>query len=86
MTLKRMMNFKPCPFCGTEAPQDLIDNLYPSGIFYNKEPDGYISYYSFMERQIDHLPMYKYICNGCDVEMNGHTEEEVLEKWNNRVK
>lgn len=86
MTLKKMMIFKDCPFCGVPAPDDLIDSLYPSGIYYRIEPEGWYSYHSHSNRNLTDIPMYKYVCKGCEVEMSGHSKEEVLSKWNSRVK
>ena len=86
MTSNKMMSFKDCPFCGAQAPDDLIDSFYPSGIYYRIEPEGYYTYHSHGRRISTDLPMFKYVCKGCDAEMSGHSEQEVLDKWNSRVK
>ena len=80
------MKFKNCPFCNASAPEDLIDSLYPSGLYYRREIGGYFSYWSFSdeERLSTDKPMYKYVCHYCGVEMTGHTQKEVLYKWNTR--
>lgn len=78
------MKLKPCPFCNTEAPEDLIDNLYPSGIVYREDPEIGIIYDSFKNRQEGDKFMHQYICPGCGVVMSGHSEEEVLYMWNRR--
>ncbi len=79
-----IMKLKPCPFCDTKAPDDLIDNLYPSGIYFRYVEGIGTTYLSHKEATPNDFKMYKYVCPCCDVEMTGHSIEEVISKWNRR--
>ncbi len=84
MTLEKTMIFKDCPFCGTKAPDDLIDTLYPSGISFRYVEGIGTTYIPHKQATSEDFKMYKYVCPCCDVEMSGHSPEEVMAKWNRR--
>lgn len=74
----------PCPFCGRKVDDDLIDTLYPSGI-YRRPGRGYVSH---KERQPGDIPCWSMHCvlhhGGCGAEISGDSEEETIAAWNRR--
>lgn len=87
-----MLNAKPCPFCGFEINLDDYDVLYPSGTGWKEEDCGdgtmFRHYVSSCEVPKEQW-CYKLICNqsmgGCGAEMHGDSEQETIEKWNQRT-
>ncbi len=82
----------PCPFCGREVDFDDPDTLYPSGTGWKEFDNGGMmmrSYHSFRDVPKEQW-CYTLHCvlqaGGCGVEMPGDSIEEVLERWNTRVK
>lgn len=78
---------KPCPFCGRKVDDDLIDTLYPSGIYW-RQHNNFRSYHSHKERKEGDQPCYEMNCTesngGCGAEISADTLEEVITKWNRR--
>lgn len=62
-------HIKPCPFCGTEINLDDLDDALHS----YRVKDGMIW-------SLNCLECY----GGCNAQMLGDTEKEVIEKWNRR--
>lgn len=79
---------KPCPFCGAKPPDDLIDTLYPTGIWWREIGGGIREYIDRHERTADCHPCYRMGCDvhngGCGVAVHADTREEVITAWNRR--
>ena len=79
---------KPCPFCGHAVDLDDGDTLYPTGVGWLENDDGFRTYHSFREVPKEqrcwgiHCPT---TAGGCGAEISGDSREEAIEKWNNRV-
>lgn len=85
------INLKKCPFCGTKPPEDLIDTLYPSGIWWRALPgSGIRSYHSHADRKPGDNPCYRMGCDvhngGCGAKVSADSKEEVIAAWNTRPK
>ena len=90
------MKLKPCPFCGLTSDTDWEDTLYPSGVGW-REDTGVIDdvtpfrhYLGAYRRDQWQGTCYEINCavtyGGCGANISGDSEEDVIEKWNKRVK
>ena len=78
----------PCPFCGMRVSDDLIDTLYPTGLYWRDTELGHV--YPLRDQVLpDDNPIMGLHCNesygGCGVVMQGDTKQEVIRKWNRRT-
>lgn len=81
---------KPCPFCGLQSHQDWDDTLHPSGIGW-AEDDEHVPYYLSIDQYEEWQgTCYKLTCaevyGGCGASATGDSQEEVINKWNRRIK
>jgi len=80
---------KPCPFCGFNFSKDLVDILYPSGIYWRENSEIGGEYIGFKDMLPTDHTCWKIVCNGtmggCGAEIHGDSKEEVIEKWNTRI-
>ena len=82
----------PCPFCGMEPEDDLIDTLYPSGIYWrnHQRPDGSVmrSYHGRDTIKEGDGKCWSMNCTqnmgGCGAEIGGDSREEAIDRWNRR--
>lgn len=89
-----MSNVKllPCPFCGMEPEDDLIDTLYRSGIMWRDHvrPDGTAmrSYHGRDAAKEGDGWCWTMHCTqnlgGCGAEIGGDSEQEAIDRWNRR--
>jgi hypothetical protein len=81
---------KPCPFCGHKPwKEDLLDVLYPTATFWRYDEEiGCNTYFRFTEAKEGDNQCWKMVCNeshgGCGAEMDGDSEQDVINKWNRR--
>jgi len=83
----------PCPFCGMEPEDDLIDTLYPSGTYWrdNLRPNGRTirSYHGRDAVKEGDGKCWTMHCTenagGCGAEISGDSIEEVVNRWNRRA-
>lgn len=79
---------KSCPFCGKEVDLDDPDTLYPNGSGWKIRHNGMISYHSYREVPPEQW-CYSIHCpttaGGCGAEISGNSQQECMDKWNNRV-
>ena len=78
---------KDCPFCGCHVDFDDPDTLHPSGVFWRDTEHGRL-YYGWSECDFEDREnkCYQLNCLGCGCEMHGDSKDEVIEKWEKRVK
>lgn len=80
-----------CPFCGFRFPKDLIDNVYPSGIWWIEDPDGFRHYKhrNDVDPSENAGACYDVVCQehmgGCGASIGGDSYEEAIAKWNRRT-
>lgn len=84
-----MIELKPCPFCGMKPDPDEPDTCHPSWIRWRDTGEGYYEYLTRNNWTEDSQPCWDFNCvtiaGGCGAMVSGHSEEEVIEKWNRRV-
>lgn len=79
---------KPCPFCGRTPEIDHPDTLYPNGVGWRQEKEGFRSYHNRRD-----IPKEQWCyslhcdesCGGCGAEISADSQEEAVEKWNRRT-
>jgi hypothetical protein len=78
----------PCPFCGKVPDMEDFDTLYPSGIGWKDHEDGTRSYHFAMDVPKEQWCwlLHCFANGGCGAEMRGDSRDEVVTKWNTRVK
>lgn len=80
----------PCPFCGKEVDFEDADTLYPTGTCWRDDEElGLRTYHRFSNRKESDSYIWGMHCPepswGCGAEIQGHSKEEAVEKWNNRI-
>ena len=77
----------PCPFCARPVDHDLIDTLYPSGIYWREQEWGR-SYHGTEDRREGDQLCWEMNCTeangGCGASISADSEQEVRDKWNRR--
>ena len=78
---------KSCPFCGHLPDIDDPDTVYPNGIGWIIQEDGYKSYHPHIDTPLNQY-CYSVHCvigaGGCGAEVSGDSRNECIEKWNTR--
>lgn len=88
-TNKKIIELKPCPFCGMKPDLEDGDTLYPSGIHWVEMDDEYYIYYRRSEAPEGSQPCWDIYCvevaGGCGANITGHSKKDAIDKWNRRV-